>query len=177
MYTSINWQYECTTRKQENKMPSESKTNTKPTRKPKTKLPKRQKDVRKLSLSLSSSLGNLLNSSLMSIHITHHTYNIALTKKTIWKHFFLKKFSSAAPSICSFMRCWAVGSEQWFPLVSSLWRGGSAPTCLGVMLMQAFGVPISPLVCRLSLSLSFSLWSASGVCFGRDSRASHKDRE
>ena len=34
----------------------------------------------------------------MSIHITHHTYNIALTKKTIWKHFLLKKFSSAAPT-------------------------------------------------------------------------------
>ncbi len=33
----------------------------------------------------------------MSIHITHHTYNIAPTKKTIWKHFLLKKFSSAAP--------------------------------------------------------------------------------
>ncbi len=33
----------------------------------------------------------------MSIHITHHTYNIALTTKTIWKHFLLKKFSSAAP--------------------------------------------------------------------------------
>jgi hypothetical protein len=31
-------------------MPSESKTNTKTTRKPSTKLPKRQKDVGKLSL-------------------------------------------------------------------------------------------------------------------------------
>jgi hypothetical protein len=31
-------------------MPSESKTNTKPTRKPRIKLPKRQKDVGKLSL-------------------------------------------------------------------------------------------------------------------------------
>jgi hypothetical protein len=32
------------------KMPSESKTNTITTRKPRTKLPKRQKDVGKLSL-------------------------------------------------------------------------------------------------------------------------------
>ena len=37
-------------RKQENKMPSDSKTNTKPTRQPTTKLPKRQKYVGKLSL-------------------------------------------------------------------------------------------------------------------------------
>ena len=64
---------------------------------------------------------------------------------------------SRITSIWSFMRCWAVGIEQWFPPVSSLWRDGSAPTYLGVMLMQAFGVPISPIVCRLSLSLFLSM--------------------
>ena len=34
----------------------------------------------------------------MSIHITHYTHNIVLTKKTVWKHFFVMKFSSAAPT-------------------------------------------------------------------------------
>jgi hypothetical protein len=35
------------------------------------------------------------NQSLMSIHKTHHTYNIALTKKQ-FENIYLKKFSSAA---------------------------------------------------------------------------------
>ncbi len=39
-----------------------------------------------------------LNSSLMSIHITHFIHNIVLTKKTVWKHFLVMKFSSAAPT-------------------------------------------------------------------------------
>ncbi len=63
------------------KCPLRAKPTQNPLENQETKLPKRQKDVGKLSLSLSSSLGNLLNSSLMSIHITHYTHNIVLTKK------------------------------------------------------------------------------------------------
>jgi hypothetical protein len=83
-------------------MPSESKTNTKTTRKPTNKLPKKAKRRRKTEFIDISDMIKLYfkNSSLMSIHITHHTYNLqhCTDKKKPFEHFLLKKFSSAAPS-------------------------------------------------------------------------------
>ena len=34
---------------------------------------------------------------LMNIHTTHHIYKIAVRKKWVWKFFFVRDFSSAAP--------------------------------------------------------------------------------
>jgi hypothetical protein len=35
---------------------------------------------------------------LMNIHMTDHIYKIAVRRKCVWKYFFLREFSSAAPS-------------------------------------------------------------------------------
>ena len=54
---------------------------------------------------------------LMNIHTTYHIYKIAVRRKCVWKYFFLREFSSAAPSRASINGAGLVGDREKSALI------------------------------------------------------------